>query len=66
MKFRILRNFLFAHKQITFQGGRKQFASRSDFDWSYNELCREFKEMTDVHDFVEAVNFVIGMYNVVL
>uniref|UniRef100_K1Q3W0 Uncharacterized protein n=1 Tax=Magallana gigas TaxID=29159 RepID=K1Q3W0_MAGGI len=51
---------------MTFLGGRRQFASRTDFDWSYNDLCRQFKMFTEVDEFVEAVNITIGNLDIVL
>lgn len=50
---------------MTFLGGRRQFASRTDFDWSYNDLCRQFKMFTEVEEFVEAVNITIGNFDIV-
>lgn len=47
---------------MTFLGGRRQFASRTDFDWSYNDLCRQFKMFTEVDEFVEAVNITFNRF----
>ncbi|XP_062616699.1 uncharacterized protein LOC134278403 [Saccostrea cucullata] len=50
---------------LTFQGGKKQFASRGNYDWNYNGLCRQFKNFTDPEEFVSAVNAAMGVFDVV-